>query len=332
MALTEKQKETLHLELGKMIGAGLPFDRALASLLDQKNKPDVTRWLQSIRDGLQSRKTISEALKETESTLGTTPLETTMIAAGERSGHLDEAFANLSSYFGLIHRTKKKIRSALIYPMILLHLVILLPAIPKAIASNEGMRPALIQAGIAILVLWAALVILWIAGSALVRMADRNTTADALLNRIPFFGKTRRYLAMSRFAAVNRMQLLAGLLVSSGLRAAGQASGSGRILAAAERGATRVEEGRNLSQALDGETALELDFRRGLTTAEEVGGLDEEMNRWALVYEERATTAAGAAAEWVPRIFYFIVAALIAWQVISMMLGYFKTINDMLEM
>jgi len=331
MALTEKQKETLHLELGKMIGAGLPFDRALSSLLGQKNKPAIQSWLQALRDGLKSRKSIAEALRDTEGRHGTTPLETTMIAAGERSGHLDEAFLNLSGFFGLIHRTKRKIRSALIYPMILLHLAILLPAIPKGLASNAGMRPVLIQTAFTILALWALLIILWIVGSSLVKMASRSVGADTLLNRIPFFGKTRRYLAMSRFASVNRMQLLAGQLVSKGLRAAGEASASGRVLAASNRGAVSVEEGSTLSNALDGEAALELDFRRGLATAEEVGGLDEEMGRWAQIYEERAIAAADAAAEWIPRIFYFIVAGVVTWQLIQMVLGYFNQFNEMLN-
>lgn len=81
-----------------------------------------------------------------------------MVDAGERTGHLEEVFRNLASYYESRRRTRNNLRSAILYPAILLVVTILvvfvilpevLPIYNEAFAELGGVMPpftfALIQ-------------------------------------------------------------------------------------------------------------------------------------------------------------------------------------------
>lgn len=312
--LSDLEKSNLYHQLATMLKAGLSFEKTLLSLSDQPLSKKEKRLVQELQNGLAKNKTISESITSTKNI---TQLEVAMSEAGEKSGKLPSVFAQLSEYYQLLHKTKKKISTSLIYPVLILHIAILLPALPKLIASPSNATGLIIKTLLFILLFWALLIGLYFLTLQLLKIAKTNPPLDSLLNRIPFLGKTRKLLALNRFTSVTRMQLLAGQLTSTSLRTAGKASNSGNLLEASKQSAEKIENGSTLLQAFNENSAYPKEFRRSISTSEEVGNLDNEMERWSTIYRERADRSAQNAAEWIPKIFFFIICLFVAWIIIS---------------
>ena len=59
---------------------------------------------------------------------------------------------------------------------------------------------------------------------------------------------------------------------------------------------------------------------------EAVGGLDEEMGRWARAESLRADEAMDRVAIWLPRLGYALVVGYVVWRIFRLMLGYFAVV------
>jgi type II secretory pathway component PulF len=112
---------------------------------------------------------------------------------------------------------------------------------------------------------------------------------------------------------------------------AARASGSGLIRQAGRRLAAALEQGRSLGPEFIACGAFPSAFARSYATAEEAGGLDEDLARWALVYQDDASRAAKALSVAVPKIFYGLIVAFIVWQIISFWSGYYGMLEDLSE-
>ena len=63
-------------------------------------------------------------------------------------------------------------------------------------------------------------------------------------------------------------------------------------------------------------------------TGEITGTLDDTLRRLHVLHREEGSRQLQAVADWTPKIIYFGVALLIAWQVIRFWTGYFNQINE----
>jgi type II secretory pathway component PulF len=159
----------------------------------------------------------------------------------------------------------------------------------------------------------------------------RSAVADRLLGRIPLLGKVRQHWALARFSQVSHAGLLAAMRLSEVTRMAGEASQSGRLLHAAQTAAPRIESGGRLAESLRATQTFPRAFVDGIATAEEAGTLDQEMQRWADLETEEATEATARAAEWLPRLFYAVVALYIICRIVTMFFGIYGEAFKMLD-
>ena len=65
-----------------------------------------------------------------------------------------------------------------------------------------------------------------------------------------------------------------------------------------------------------------MEFVHGISTAEEAGTLDHEMNRWAAVETIEAGDAVRRASQWLPKIAYGVVVMYVVYRIFAMMSGY----------
>lgn len=335
MRFSYRQRYLLYAELAKMLRAGFGLDRAAETILAQNPPAAQKRYLDSLLGGLGEGLGVAETLRRTGPDLKIASLETALVEAGEKGGKLEQSFDHLSEYFEVLDRTRNRVRVQLIYPLILLHLAVILPAIPRAIvAGDSGVFVRSTVIGLVVLYLGAGLLVLlgkW--------MNDRARVVgpiDTILRRLPLAGVARRYLAMHRFCSVFHIYLLAASPVSVGLRAAGAASQSAGMAARADAGAAGIEAGNSLAAALAPagrrETVFPEEFTRSLATAEESGTLDEDLARWGRHYRESSLDALDRAGTWMVKIIYLGVVMFVVWQILRLATGYFDTLNQFLEM
>lgn len=322
------EKAALYRDLAKLITADFHVDRSVALLLGQNPRPGRRHFLEALQRGLAAGKSITASLSEANCG-SISGLEIALIDAGERSGTLAAGLSHLANYFTAADSAARKARGALIYPLVLVHLAIILPELPAAVMPN-GPNPFGKILG-AVLVLWIVLLggaWLW---QLLSHRAQTSSAADRAQRGLPLIGAARRHWALARFTQVFHAGLLAALRMSETLRLAGNAAQSGLLAAASEEAARIVERGELLSLALKETHAFPDEFVRSMAMAEEVGSLDEEMARWAGAETALAAESVDRASIWLPKIGYGVVVIFVIYRIFGMVQGYYGGMMQQLE-
>ncbi|HYF33718.1 MAG TPA: type II secretion system F family protein [Prosthecobacter sp.] len=318
--MTPAEKAELYHELAKMIEADFHLDRSLTLLLKQRRSGRKHAFLSALQARLGEGQTVAEAVAGARSG-EISAMEASMIDAGERSGRLGAAFGHLAHYFAAVETARREAWRAMFYPLVLLHLAILLPELPRAVASGQGNLA--FKVAVAFGALWLSILGAFWLWRRLTAAAEMSATLDVALNRLPFIGRVRRHWALARFCQVFHAGLLAALRISRSVSLAGEASQSGRLRAATTQAAASIERGETVSASLREARAFDEDFLNSLATAEEVGALDDEMARWAARERDLATSAIQTASIWLPKIGYALIAAFVVYRIFGMVAGYY---------
>jgi type IV pilus assembly protein PilC len=104
--------------LASMLKAGLPLSRALSVLERQSKNPRVKGTMQRLRESINKGDPFHEGLKAFPETF--TPLYVAMVRAGEESGGMTTALQTIALQLERSSSLKKKIKGAMIYPIIVL--------------------------------------------------------------------------------------------------------------------------------------------------------------------------------------------------------------------
>lgn len=105
-------------QLSTLLQAGLPIDEVLTAVSKQAEKQIIKEILLGVRAKVLEGYTLAEGLNDFPSAFPV--LYRTTVAAGERSGKLDQVLDQLADYTEKQHYIRQKIRQALIYPAMML--------------------------------------------------------------------------------------------------------------------------------------------------------------------------------------------------------------------
>ncbi len=105
----------LHME--QLDRAGVPLHEALADARDATDSAKLHNVLASVFESIKAGETFSEALAKHPSVFN--EVFVGLIAAGEKTGNLQESFLNLSEHMKWTDELRRKVRKALTYPLIL---------------------------------------------------------------------------------------------------------------------------------------------------------------------------------------------------------------------
>src|SRR5438034_993018 len=118
------QGELMHFsrQLSAFVRAGIPLIEALEVILEETSDKVLREVLVGVRDSLTTGETFSDALRPYESLFPKFYVD--MVRAAELTGSLDDVLAELAGYIKRDLEARNKIKSALIYPMIILVMAI----------------------------------------------------------------------------------------------------------------------------------------------------------------------------------------------------------------
>ena len=102
-------------QFATMISAGLPLVQSLDTLSAQQSKPKVADKIRAVLREVQSGATLADAMRRQRDFFG--DIYVSMVAAGEVGGVLDTILARLADYLEDTARLKRKVRSAMVYPV-----------------------------------------------------------------------------------------------------------------------------------------------------------------------------------------------------------------------
>ena len=322
MKVGANQKYLFYMEMAKLLQAGFDIRRAADVLAGTKLPAPQLLLLRDLKQGLESGESITDAFAQDSKTIS--GLERSMIAAGERGGKLAPAFQHLADYYAMVASVRRELVKGMIYPLIVLHLGILIGSIPLSL-TGEGFTAAEVAKsfGTSLLILYISGAVLFFLGKTWVKMAAQNPAIDRTLNRIPWIGSARRNMAMARFCKVYHACLLASISMVETVRVSAESSQTGMIRSAGIRISALAAEGNSLGPQFIKEPAFPSEFSRSYATGEEAGTLDTDMGNWARKFQDAAESAMKTASVMIPKVLYFLIMAYVAWKIISFFTGYY---------
>lgn len=118
-------------QLATLVAAGVELDRALTILIDVAEGQAMSRILPSLQRRLHAGMTFAQALEAEGAAFPR--LLVSMVRAGEASGSLDTVLARLADHFERALAVRESIKSALVYPLVLLTVSLLSIAVLGAV-------------------------------------------------------------------------------------------------------------------------------------------------------------------------------------------------------
>ncbi len=117
----EQEKIIIIKNLSSMLEAGLPLARSIDVLEKQTRNMRLKNIINAVGKDIKSGKLLSSAMNDHKNIFS--PIVVSMIQSGEESGNLAKALGAVGDQMEKTYNLKKKIRSAMIYPSVIISLM-----------------------------------------------------------------------------------------------------------------------------------------------------------------------------------------------------------------
>lgn len=296
-------------ELSAMVSAGVPLLRALTSLHDHGDSQSLKKILSAVIRDVEAGDQLGDALAKHPNTFN--DVYVNMVRAGESAGILDEILKRLASQQEKNATMRKKIKSAMTYPMVLVGITILaffglmlfvIPQIGKILTDlgGEGTElPFLTQfmLGLSgfIISFWFILIPLILAAVFMVLKYLKTPSGKQILHstilRIPVLKSIIMKVAVARFARTFSALIGAGVPVLEALNVTARAVGNVVYEKALVDASKMVESGSTLSSEIEKNPLFPAIVSQMLAVGEETGQTDTVLVKVADFYEEEVDVA-----------------------------------------
>ena len=122
--VSTNDKISLARNLGSMLESGLPLTRALSVLERQTKNPKLKNIFFTIQNNINKGGTLSQSFGDFPNIFP--PIFVSMVKAGEESGTIAESLKSIASQMEKIHTLVKRLRGAMIYPVIVITVMIII--------------------------------------------------------------------------------------------------------------------------------------------------------------------------------------------------------------
>ncbi len=283
---------TQHLAM--LLGAGLPLFQALDTLAEQTEEPVMRGIVQGLAQDIEEGRTLSLAL-------GRYPdlfpgIYIGVIRNGEMSGRMDEALDRLAVYLERDQEFRRRVREALVYPMIVsslaavvlvIFLTYIIPAFDRVYRGTGAKLPLLTRGLMSASALFRhnlplvglLVVALLLPPTRRLIWARLEKPLRRLVERVPQVQEVVRTIALSRFVHALGAMLQSGIPVLPALEVAGEAVGVPEYQRTVETLGAQISHGRRLGDALRQTGQFPPMIVRMVALGEESGRLDTMLLR-----------------------------------------------------
>lgn len=296
-------------QLSAMISAGVPLLRALNSLHKNSESDGLKQQLVTIMKDVEDGAALADALEKYPSTFSSVYIN--MVRAGEAAGILDEILKRLAVQQEKNATIRKKVKSAMTYPMVLIVITIgaffglmlfVIPRIGAILLDLGGADAKLPAVTLAMLAISSFITSFWyivfpVLGGG-VFMALRyiktpvgRTTFHKLVLKLPGIKTIVMKVAIARFARTFSALMGAGVAVIESLRVTARAVGNDVYEKALLDAAEAVKEGDTLSSIIENNPIFPAIVAQMLAVGEETGQTDTVLVKVADFYEEEVDVA-----------------------------------------
>ncbi|SIT01407.1 MSHA biogenesis protein MshG [Thalassolituus maritimus] len=288
-------------QLYALTKAGVPIIRALTGLAESANNDQLRTVLQDISEQLVGGSDLASAFRRHPKLFS--PIYVSMIHIGESTGNLDDALLRLVGHLEMERETKKRIKSALRYPIMVVSaitiamVVVTMFVIPSFSSVFNKLGADLPFATLILIsvsefmqnwwhLLLAGLVVGGVAFRQFISTDEGAVWWDRTKLNIPLIGSIFERIALARFSRSFSMMLTAGVPILNSLSIVAASVGNrfiGNAVSDMGDGVQRGEGLTNTAQRTGLFTPLVLQM---MSVGEETGSVDRLLDEVADFYEE----------------------------------------------
>ncbi|BBO29893.1 type II secretion system protein GspF [Alteromonas sp. I4] len=283
-------------QLATLIESALPIEEALLAVAEQSEKTRQKNMMMAVRSKVVEGHTLADALAEFPSVFD--DLFRAMVAAGEKSGHLDTVLNRLADYTERRQQTRSQIIQALIYPAIMMFfammivVVLLTVVVPKIVGQFDHMGqdlPTITTVLISVsewmqqygLYLLVAIMLLIVLFQRLVQQPALKLRYHRFMLKLPLVGKVARGLNTARFARTLSILTASAVPLLESMRISTDVLQNVYIKERISEAAVNVKEGSSLRAALDNTKIFPPMMMHMIASGERSGELQQMLSRSA---------------------------------------------------
>ena len=283
-------------QLATLIESALPIEEALLAVAEQSEKTRQKNMMMAVRSKVVEGHTLADALAEFPSVFD--DLFRAMVAAGEKSGHLDTVLNRLADYTERRQQTRSQIIQALIYPAIMMFfammivVVLLTVVVPKIVGQFDHMGqdlPTITTVLISVsewmqqygLYLLVAIMLLIVLFQRLVQQPAIKLRYHRFMLKLPLVGKVARGLNTARFARTLSILTASAVPLLESMRISTDVLQNVYIKERISEAAVNVKEGSSLRAALDNTKIFPPMMMHMIASGERSGELQQMLSRSA---------------------------------------------------
>jgi len=262
--LKDKIMFCVHME--QLDRAGVPILEALADVRDSTDSPKLKNIVGDIFESVKSGNLLSEAMAKHPKTFDS--VFSGLISAGEKTGNLHEAFANLGNHLKWTADIRRKVRKAMMMPIftllvmmasVAILMVVLVPQLTEFMKNNGFDLPwhtrALIATSDFMAAWWWLVLPIPVYIFIIVKILKRSFYGfafqwDKLMLKLPIFGPPFRKIDMARFTHFFSILYTSGIDILDCLKVGQQVVKNKVLLDSVQTVRRIVGEGNSLTGAL----------------------------------------------------------------------------------
>lgn len=338
--ITDKDLIVFTRQFSTMFTAGIPIVQGLDILSKQIENKSMGFVIEQVKRDVETGSTLADALKKHPKVFD--DLYVNLVAAGEVGGVLDTVLMRLANYIEKTIKLKKKVKSAMIYPTIVLSVAVLVVgvimvwvipifakiftemgvALPGPTRIVIGMSNFLVGTGGAAILIGFASFVLGVKKYRGTPKGKKHT--DRILLNMPIMGDLLRKVAVARFTRTLATLISSGVPILDGLDICAKSLGN-RIVEEVVMGVKKeVASGKTLAEPLSKSDIFPPMVVQMINVGESTGALDQMLGKIADFYDDEVDNAVANLTTMLEPMMMVFLGTTIGFIVIALYLPIFK--------
>jgi type IV pilus assembly protein PilC len=326
-------------QFATMIDAGLPLVQCLDILANQMDNAAFKKVVLAIKAKVESGSTFADALKDHPKVFDELFIQ--LCAAGEVGGILDTILNRLANYREKSEKLKRKVKGAMIYPIIVITVAIgvtallllkVTPVFAKMFTDFGSAMPAPTQFVIDLstwlqakfLYLVGGMIALGVAFTAFYRNPKGRKIFDKLVLQAPLFGSVIRKVAVARFTRTLGTMISSGVPILDALDVTAKTAGNRTIEQGIYYVRGKIAEGKNIAGPLLETKVFPPMVVQMIGVGEATGAMDAMLNKIADFYDDEVDTAVAGLTAMIEPLLMVFLGAVVGGFLIAMYLPIFS--------
>lgn len=332
--VSQDEVAVLTREVATLLNAGLPLDRSLEILVGLAETDRVGAVLRTVRNDVRGGASLSKALDNQAGVFSR--FYVNMVRAGEAGGSLGDVLQRLAEFMERAKELRESVKSALIYPVILLVVafasvvVLLAVVVPQFEPIFEQSGKALpwitsvvLGAGATMRAYWWALVLGAVAATYLVAKRLESPAAklawDRHVLRLPIIGDLAGKVETARLARTLGTLLRNGVSLVNALPIARETMSNTYLAAGLSDAGRELKTGRGFARPLQEARRFPPFAVHMIQVGEETGHLDRMLLDVAEVYDREVARAVKRALAMLEPVMILFLTAVVGTVILSIL-------------